>query len=210
MPANAKGRVFDQHLAHNLNKLLGLTLDEFDFDTGHPLNRRSNKSGRADMSLIVVRFKRRRVRNHVLNIAKKQLHGKTQITEHLLPYTRDLIKLASDIVGPENVWTNECKVFARHSNGNTLKILSQDDILLLYSSLASSKSSPKTPETPANISNLTEYPALSPSLELETQPCTSQTDPEYCTLIDIINKKNQSAPKTYADMNNRPFGKRKY
>ena len=114
------------------------------------------------MSLIVVRFKRRRLRNHVLNIAKKRLHGKVQITEHLLPFTRELISLATEIVGSGNVWTNECKVFAKTPNGKIHKIMSQDDILTLLS--------PDIPTPPQqehfrplapSIDDMTSYPVFS-------------------------------------------------
>ena len=113
LPEKTFGDSLNKHIVDSINAALPdleIPLQTQDIDIAHTL--KTKRSGSKPVT--IVKFVRRTVRNRIF-FAKSQLkknNSSFTITEHLTAGTISLLSDVKDVVGRENAWTSQTKVFA--------------------------------------------------------------------------------------------------
>ena len=94
-------------------------------DDAHPLPTRRNKN-----KFVIIKFSNRWVKHEVLKRQGELKGSGLTVTEHLTPYTLQLLSHARNIVGEKNVWTYNTIVYAQHK-GIRHRIQTSKDLDLL-------------------------------------------------------------------------------
>ena len=107
------GAKFCQFIADQINYYLpnlSVPVSLHNIDIAHPL-----KNNSRDQPVVIVRFVNRHIRNEILEKENKDVlksHG-IGVTEQLTPKNMKLFNDTKDVVGVENVWSRNGKIFAR-------------------------------------------------------------------------------------------------
>ena len=111
-------------------------------DDAHPLH---------DKKSVIIKFSNRWVKNEVMRCKNDLIGTGLKVTEHLTPYTLELVSSAEKIVGPSNVWVYNTLVFARFGN-TRYSIRTAHDLDVLYNAV----NKPEVPiiPQPSNDTNL--------------------------------------------------------
>ena len=146
----------------------GFNITPFHIDDAHPLPSKRNHNNK----LVVIRFKNRWLKRLIIErFEGKQLKRPgVSVSQHLTEYTRELVKLATQVVGPQNISVEDTIIHAQ-CGGRSFTVKYGSDINTLK--IAKSSSSPSSPVanvSPASGANLT---PLGPQL-----PSSSNDAPE--------------------------------
>ena len=125
-------------------------------DDAHPLPTKKNVPKK-----VIIKFANRWVKNEVMRCCSDLDGTSLKVTEHLTPYTLELLNSATQLVGAENTWVHNTKVFAfykgmRYSIKNTtdLKFLISKVNLPITKNTSSAAAIPCPPtNTPLTNSN---------------------------------------------------------
>ena len=157
VPYRLKGIPFSRFVVRLLNSLLGRYLCNpiclNDIDKSHPLFKKSNGK-----YVLIVRFVRRDVRDDIFYKVKHIPKGSgITITENLTADNRKLFNSAIQTLGRNNVFTDQCKIYA-HVNGKKIHIENESDIAKLLDSIISvpvdkSESSPQSSSSSSTSTN---------------------------------------------------------
>ena len=121
-----KGTEFSSYVVEKLNTLFPnrktpLTIDQI--CCSHPLRLRDKKSTK---KIVVVRFTRRDIKDELF-YSKSSLKGtKYSISEHLTQYNQELLKLAKNVVGKGNAWSDQGMFFIKEGN-RRVRVKSKSD-----------------------------------------------------------------------------------
>ena len=107
--------------------MLKIPLNPYNIDITHPL--RNNDKGQP---VIILRLLNRHIRHEIYYYRKLLLvRYNITVSEHLTPENLILKRKAEAIVGSDNVWTYDCKMYAL-SRGKTINIRNEKSLSFLH------------------------------------------------------------------------------
>ena len=209
VPYRQKGLHFSMYVLQLLNNLLGrylpFPLQVHDIDKSHPLYQKNDGSW-----VIIVRLVRRDVRDAIFYKSIKVLPDHPSgivITENLTAENTRLLNSAKNVLGEENIHTDQGKIYSTRSKGKRVLIQKESDVAaILDKSISIPIDEHDQPATnDVGQDQATEAPSLRPG---------SENDSSCPQLLKTIKQReNQTVPmphlqqrKNYYQNNNEGRG----
>ena len=111
---------------NNFMPMLKTPVNPYNINIAHPL--KNNAQGQP---VIIVRFVNRHIKHDILNLSDVLLQHGIAVNEHLSLENLILKRKAEAIVGPSNVWSFDCKLYA-FSHGKSINIRNEKSLSFLH------------------------------------------------------------------------------
>ena len=191
VPTWLKGYKFSMWVAHVLNCLipnLDFIIQPQHISVSHPLYKCDDGT-----TVVIARFAIRDVRNEIFYKKQYITNHNITITEHLTKSNQDLLKAATDLVGPKNAWTSQTNVFGK-VGAKVTRIKTPEDIEKLKLMKLSSVPTPPPLMSGPSISSVTPPTTADSSIKLSTESVSEVAINKDSPIVNDVSLLMESYP----------------